>query len=71
MTGVFPEYRKRGLGRWLKAAMLDKMIGTPTGQVRAHRQRRYQRRHAQDQQQVVPTLHGEYPMASGVERNDT
>lgn len=25
MTGVFPEYRCRGLGRWLKAAMLDKI----------------------------------------------
>ena len=26
MTGVFPEYRNRGLGRWLKAAMLDKIL---------------------------------------------
>jgi mycothiol synthase len=26
MTGVFPEYRSRGLGRWLKAAMLDKVL---------------------------------------------
>ena len=26
MTGVFPEYRNRGLGRWLKAAMLDKVL---------------------------------------------
>ncbi len=26
MTGVFPEYRKLGLGRWLKAAMLDKVL---------------------------------------------
>jgi mycothiol synthase len=26
MTGVFPEYRNRGLGRWLKAAMLDKAL---------------------------------------------
>ena len=26
MTGVFPKYRKRGLGRWLKAAMLDKIF---------------------------------------------
>ena len=26
MTGVFPEYRGRGLGRWLKAAMLDKVL---------------------------------------------
>ena len=25
MTGVFPEYRNRGLGRWLKAAMIDKI----------------------------------------------
>ncbi len=25
MTGIFPEYRGRGLGRWLKAAMLDKV----------------------------------------------
>lgn len=25
-TGVFPEYRNRGLGRWLKAAMLDKVL---------------------------------------------
>lgn len=26
MTGVFPEYRNRGLGRWLKAVMLDKIL---------------------------------------------
>ena len=26
MTGVFPEFRNKGLGRWLKAAMLDKVI---------------------------------------------
>ncbi len=26
MTGVFPEYRNRGLGRWMKAAMLDKVL---------------------------------------------
>jgi GNAT superfamily N-acetyltransferase len=26
MTGVFLEYRNRGLGRWLKAAMLDKVF---------------------------------------------
>ncbi len=26
MTGVFPEYRRLGLGRWLKAAMLDKLL---------------------------------------------
>lgn len=26
MTGVFPEYRGKGLGRWLKAAMLDRML---------------------------------------------
>jgi mycothiol synthase len=25
-TGVFPTYRGRGLGRWLKAAMLDKVL---------------------------------------------
>lgn len=25
-TGVFPEYRNRGLGRWLKLAMLEKVI---------------------------------------------
>lgn len=25
-TGVFPEYRNRGLGRWLKVAMLDKVL---------------------------------------------
>lgn len=25
-TGVFPQYRNRGLGRWLKAAMLDKVL---------------------------------------------
>lgn len=25
-TGVFPEYRGRGLGRWLKAAMLEKLL---------------------------------------------
>jgi GNAT superfamily N-acetyltransferase len=26
MTGVFPEYRDKGLGRWLKAEMLDKTL---------------------------------------------
>jgi len=26
MTGVFPEFRNRGLGRWLKAAMLDRIL---------------------------------------------
>lgn len=26
MTGVFPEFRGNGLGRWLKAAMLDKVL---------------------------------------------
>lgn len=26
MTGVFPEYRNKGLGRWLKAAMLVKIL---------------------------------------------
>jgi mycothiol synthase len=26
MTGVFPEYRNRGLGRWLKAAMLARVL---------------------------------------------
>lgn len=26
MTGVFPEYRNGGLGRWLKAAMLEKIL---------------------------------------------
>jgi len=26
MTGVFPQYRNRGLGRWLKAVMLDKVL---------------------------------------------
>lgn len=26
MTGVFPEYRNRGLGRWIKAEMLIKML---------------------------------------------
>lgn len=26
MTGVFPQYRGNGLGRWLKAAMLDRML---------------------------------------------
>jgi mycothiol synthase len=26
MTGVFPEYRNQGLGRWLKAAMLDMVL---------------------------------------------
>ena len=25
-TGVFPEYRNHGLGRWLKAAMLDRVL---------------------------------------------
>ncbi len=25
-TGVFPQYRRRGLGRWLKAAMLKKVL---------------------------------------------
>jgi GNAT superfamily N-acetyltransferase len=26
MTGVFPEFRNKGLGRWLKAAMLNKVL---------------------------------------------
>ncbi len=26
MTGVYPQYRGKGLGRWLKAAMLEKML---------------------------------------------
>lgn len=26
MTGVFPEYRKKGLGRWLKASMIDRVL---------------------------------------------
>ena len=26
MTGVFPQYRNKGLGRWLKAIMLDKVV---------------------------------------------
>ncbi len=26
MTGVFPQYRNKGLGRWLKAVMLDKAL---------------------------------------------
>lgn len=26
MTGVYPEYRGKGLGRWLKAAMLDRVM---------------------------------------------
>jgi GNAT superfamily N-acetyltransferase len=26
LTGVFPQYRNKGLGRWLKAAMLDKIL---------------------------------------------
>jgi GNAT superfamily N-acetyltransferase len=26
MTGVFPEFRSLGLGRWMKAAMLDKVL---------------------------------------------
>ena len=25
-TGIFPEYRNQGLGRWLKAAMLEKVL---------------------------------------------
>jgi GNAT superfamily N-acetyltransferase len=25
-TGIFPEFRNRGLGRWLKAAMLEKVL---------------------------------------------
>jgi GNAT superfamily N-acetyltransferase len=25
-TGVWPEYRNRGLGKWLKAAMLEKVL---------------------------------------------
>lgn len=30
-TGVFPKYRGRGLGRWLKAAMIDKVLrGRPS-----------------------------------------
>ena len=26
MTGVFPQYRNKGLGRWLKAAMLERVL---------------------------------------------
>jgi mycothiol synthase len=26
MTGVFPQFRNKGLGRWLKASMLDKVL---------------------------------------------
>jgi mycothiol synthase len=26
MTGVFPEFRNQGLGRWMKAAMLGKVL---------------------------------------------
>jgi len=26
MTGVFPQYRNQGLGRWLKAAMLERVL---------------------------------------------
>ena len=26
MTGVFPDYRNKGLGRWLKAVMLDRIL---------------------------------------------
>jgi mycothiol synthase len=26
MTGVFPQYRKKGLGRWLKVTMLNKVL---------------------------------------------
>jgi GNAT superfamily N-acetyltransferase len=26
LTGIFPQYRNKGLGRWLKAVMLDKVI---------------------------------------------
>jgi len=26
ITGVFPQYRNKGLGRWLKAEMLDKIL---------------------------------------------
>ena len=51
MTGVFPQYRNRGLGRWLKAAMLDKVL-KERPQVKYVRtwKRRLERRHAQDQQ---------------------
>ena len=40
-TGVFPQYRHRGLGRWLKAAMLDKTL-------RERPQVRYVRTHNAD-----------------------
>lgn len=30
-TGVFPEFRSRGLGRWLKAAMLEKIVDKRPG----------------------------------------
>ncbi len=40
-TGVFPQYRNRGLGRWLKAAMLDKVL-------RERPQVRYVRTHNAD-----------------------
>ncbi len=26
-TGVFPDYRNRGIGRWMKAAMLERVLG--------------------------------------------
>ena len=26
MTGVFPKYRNKGLGRWLKAVMLERIL---------------------------------------------
>jgi GNAT superfamily N-acetyltransferase len=34
MTGVFPEFRNKGLGRWLKAEMLDRILkGRPQAKI--------------------------------------
>ena len=49
-TAVWPAYRNQGLGHWLKAAMLDKLLRElPAGHPRAHRQRQLQRPDAEDQ----------------------
>ena len=59
MTGVFPQYRGKGLGRWLKAAMLEKVL-RERPQVKFVRTGNadFERRHAQDQHRAgLQALH--------------
>ena len=49
-TGVMPAFRSRGLGRWLKAEMLARILRDRAGRAgHPRRQRRFEFRHAQDQ----------------------